>query len=179
MEPEMPQDEQVEATPAAEEEPAPVEEESHGEEWADAKQGEELDWEDKKGMDPDLWLNGPDQIRDVDVVTRQHCVESILLLCAAGRKARETLRLARTYVILRQADMVEESERVSERISECVNFLRRDEEGTEEGSSDQRVAEAYGGGGGGDGNVRLAIEAGPSIRVSMGDGDEDDFDGVD
>ena len=137
---------------------------------------EELDWEDKKGMDPDLWLNGPDQIRDVDVVTRQHCVESILLLCAAGRKARETLRLARTYVILRQADMVEESERISERISECVNFLRRDEEGTEEGSSDQRVADAYGGGGG---KVRLAIEAGPSACVTMGNGDEDDFDGVD
>mmetsp|Transcript_14852 Transcript_14852/g.36366 ORF Transcript_14852/g.36366 Transcript_14852/m.36366 type:complete len:534 (-) Transcript_14852:4426-6027(-) len=137
---------------------------------------EELDWDDKKGMDPDLWLNGPDQIRDVDVVTRQHCVESILLLCAAGRKARETLRLARTYVILRQADMVEESESVSERISECVNFLRRDEEGTKDGSSDQRVAEAYAGG---DGKVRLAIEAGPSTCVNMGNGNEDDFDGVD
>lgn len=139
---------------------------------------EELDWDDKKGMDPDLWLNGPDQIREIDVVTRQHCVESILLLCAGGRKARETLRLARTYVILKQADMVEESETISERISECVQFLRRDEEGTPEGSSDQLVADVYGGSGN-DGKVRLAIEAGPSARVTMGTGGDDDFDSVD
>ena len=39
--------------------------------------------------------------------------------------------------------MVEESETINERISDCVNFLRRDEEGTEEGSSDRFVAEAY------------------------------------
>eukprot|EP00980_Cylindrotheca_fusiformis_P004273 scaffold918_cov126-Cylindrotheca_fusiformis.AAC.52 len=102
---------------------------------------EELDLDEKQGMDPDLWLQGPDKVREVDVTTRLHLLESILLLCATGRRSRETLRLARTYVILKYCDMVEEEETVSERINECVQYLRRDEEGTEEGSSDRLVEE--------------------------------------
>ena len=103
---------------------------------------EELDMDEKQGMDPDLWLQGPDKQRELDGATRLHLVESILLLCASGRQSREALRLARTYVILKYADMVEELENVSEQIDECVQYLRRDEEGTEEGSSDQMVEEA-------------------------------------
>ena len=102
---------------------------------------EELDVDEKTGMDPDLWLQGPDKVREVDSSTRQYLVDAILLLCASGRKSRETIRLARTYVILKYADMVEEQESISERINECVQYLRRDEEGTAEGSSDQMVAE--------------------------------------
>ena len=103
---------------------------------------EELDLDEKKGLDPDLWLEGPDKVREPDATTRLYLVEALLLLCASGRRSRETLRLARIYVILKWADMVEESEQVSERIDECVQFLRRDEEGTAEGSSDTMVAEA-------------------------------------
>ncbi|CAJ1963701.1 unnamed protein product [Cylindrotheca closterium] len=103
---------------------------------------EELDLDEKTGMDPDLWLQGPDKAREVDTTTRLHLVEAILLLCATGRRSRETLRLARTYVILKYCDMTEEDEPVSERINECVQYLRRDEEGTEEGSSDNMVEEA-------------------------------------
>ena len=102
---------------------------------------EALDVDEKTGMDPDLWLQGPDKVREVDSSTRQYLVDAILLLCASGRKSRETIRLARTYVILKYADMVEEQESISERINECVQYLRRDEEGTAEGSSDQMVAE--------------------------------------
>jgi hypothetical protein len=104
---------------------------------------EELTVEEKQGLDPDLWLEGPDKKREPDHLTRLFLVESILLLCCTGRKSREKLRLDRCYVILKWADMVEEHEDVSERIYDCVNFLRRDEEGTEEGSSDKFVAEAY------------------------------------
>jgi hypothetical protein len=103
---------------------------------------EELDLDEKQGMDPDLWLQGPDKNREVDGATRLHLVESLLLLCASGRKSRETLRLARTYVVLKYADMVEELEHVSEQINECVQYLRRDEEGMNEGSSDLMVEEA-------------------------------------
>jgi len=103
---------------------------------------EELDLDEKRGLDPDLWLEGPDKIREVDHYTRLYLVEAILLLCASGRKSRDHLRLARVYLILKWADMVEEHEDVSERINECVQFLRRDEEGTEEGSSDQMVRES-------------------------------------
>lgn len=100
---------------------------------------EELDVDEKRGLDPDLWLEGPDKVREPDKWTRLYLVESILLLCASGRQSRETLRLARTYVVLKWADMVEEEEDVSERINECVQYLRRDEEGTYDGHSDDFV----------------------------------------
>jgi len=100
---------------------------------------EELDLDDKKGMDPDLWLDGPEQQRDIDSVTRLYCVEAILALLASGRMSRKTIRQAQTYTVLKQCDMVEDNEQVSDRIQECVNFLRRDEEGSYEGSSDQQI----------------------------------------
>jgi hypothetical protein len=131
---------------------------------------EELDLEDKTGMDPDLWLSGPDKQREVDGATRMHVVESILLLCASGRKSRETLRLAKTYVILKYADMVEEIESVSEQINECVQYLRRDEEGTGEGSSDLLVEEST------RQKVKLLM---PSSQVVVGSSGNDDYDEVD
>ena len=103
---------------------------------------EELDLDEKKGLDPDLWLEGPEKKREMDHLTRLYLVESILLLCASGRKSRETLRLERVYVILKWADMVEEHEDVSERINECVQYIRRDEQGTQEGSSDKMVEDS-------------------------------------
>ena len=122
--------------------------------------------DEKQGLDPDLWLEGPDKKRETDHATRLFLVEAILLLCATGRASRETLRLQRTYVILKWADMVEEQEDVSEQIFECVNYLRRDEDGTEEGSSDKMVEKTY---------ARK-----PSAAQRIGDGmDEDDFDDVD
>lgn len=105
---------------------------------------EELDVDEKRGLDPDLWLEGPDKVREPDKWTRLYLVESILLLCASGRQSRETLRLARTYVVLKWADMVEEEEDVSERINECVQYLRRDEEGTYDGHSDDFVNASVG-----------------------------------
>ena len=103
---------------------------------------EELDVDEKRGLDPDLWLEGPDKVREPDHYARLYLVESLLLLCATGRKSRETIRLAHTYVILKVADMVEEQEDVSERINECVQYIRRDEEGMQEGSSDDMVEQA-------------------------------------
>jgi len=103
---------------------------------------EELDPDDQIGLDPTLWLDGPDKVREPDSATRLLLVESVLLLCATGRRSRELLRKMRTYVVLKIMDMVEEVEDVSDRINECVQYLRRDEEGTEEGSSDKQVAEA-------------------------------------
>ena len=90
-----------------------------------------------------MWLEGPDKVREPDYLTRLHLVEAILLLCGTGRKSREQLRLERAYVVLKWADMVEEHEDISANIYECVQFLRRDEEGTAEGSSDKMVANAY------------------------------------
>jgi hypothetical protein len=59
--------------------------------------------------------------------------------------------------------MIEEEESVSDRINECVQYLRRDEDGTEEGSSDRLVEK-----------VRLAL---PSSQVaSKTAADYDDVD---
>lgn len=106
---------------------------------------EELDIDEKQGMDPDLWLEGPDKVREKDQLTRMLLVESILLLCTGGRKPRTQIRLHKAYIILKMLDLVEESEEISEKINECVQYLRRDEEGTPEGSSDLMVSEAFGG----------------------------------
>jgi len=133
---------------------------------------EELDVDDKQGLDPDLWLEGPDKKREPDHATRLFLVEALLLLCASGRASRETLRLQRAYVILKWADMVEEHEDVSEQIFDCVNFLRRDEDGTQEGSSDKLVAEAY------SRKPSAARQIGAGGTGGDGD-DDDDFDDVD
>jgi hypothetical protein len=104
---------------------------------------EELDLDEKIGMDPDLWLEGPEKRREPDHDTRLLLVESILLLCASGKQSRQSIRMARTYVILKLVDMVEESEDISEKINEIVQFLRRDEEGEDEGSSDRFIQDLY------------------------------------
>ena len=104
---------------------------------------EELTIDEKVGLDPDYWLSGAEQIREPNALVRLYVIEALLLLLASGRRARETLRERRTYVVIKLADMVEENEEVSERLMECVQYLRRDEEGTGEGSSDQRAYEKY------------------------------------
>ncbi|GAX22417.1 hypothetical protein FisN_14Hh030 [Fistulifera solaris] len=105
---------------------------------------EELDVDEKQGLDPQLWLlTGPDKQREPVAQTRLYLVEAILALLKQSRAARHVLRLQRVYVILKYADMVEEDELVSEQIYECVNYLRGDEEGLGEGSSDRAVSMAY------------------------------------
>ena len=126
---------------------------------------EALDVEEKKGLHPDLWLEGPDKVREPDHWTRLFLVESLLVLCASGRAARERLRLDRVYVILKWTDMMEEHEDVSAMINECEQYLRRDEEGTAEGSSDKFVADFY-------------AKASPEAIGAKRD-EEEDFDDVD
>jgi hypothetical protein len=104
---------------------------------------EELSIDEKVGLDPDYWLMGPNRVREPDAYVRLYVVEALLLLLASGRRARDTLRERRAYVIVKLADMVEVDESVTERLLECVQYLRRDEDGTEEGSSDRRAYEAY------------------------------------
>lgn len=132
---------------------------------------EELDLDDKRGMDPDLWLEGPDKKRESDKVTRQLLVEAILLLSASGRKSRESIRTERTYVVLKMMDLSEDSEEVSDSISECVQYLRRDEDNTEEGSSDRFVESAVS-------KQMLALPA-PSASEQVGGQNEDDYDELD
>jgi hypothetical protein len=91
---------------------------------------EELDFEDKQGLNPDLWLEGPDKERESDHLTRLFLVQAILMLCEAGRNARNELNKAKTCVILKWADMVEEYEDVTDVISQCFRHLKPDENNT-------------------------------------------------
>jgi len=148
---------------------------------------EELTIEEKIGLDPDYWLLGPQKVREPNVLVRLYVVEAILLLLASGRKTRETLRERRTYVIIKLADMVEESEEVSERLLECVQYLRRDEEGTQEGSSDKRAYETYARGMlemDGAKNSKALLQLPPSTTTaaasgSKGDEEEEDYENID
>lgn len=123
---------------------------------------EELDLDDRVGMDPELWLEGPDKVREPDSQVRLLLVEAVLLLLTSGRNSREFIRKQRAYVILKSADMVEESEQIGEKINECVQFLRRDEDGTEEGSSDRAF--------------RNALPPTPSAVIHGNSNDYDDVD---
>ena len=76
------------------------------------------------------------KIRENDHNTRLVLIETILILCSSGRKIRESLRSYGAYHILRNVDLQEENEDVSNVISDCVQFLRRDEDGMPDGSSD-------------------------------------------
>ncbi|OEU08182.1 hypothetical protein FRACYDRAFT_271785 [Fragilariopsis cylindrus CCMP1102] len=87
---------------------------------------ESLELNEKVNMDPDLWLQGPDQIRDLDSITRLYCVESILTLLATGRNSRQFMTVHQTYIVLKKCDAIEENEVVSDRIGECITLLRRD-----------------------------------------------------
>lgn len=147
---------------------------------------EELAVDEKVGLDPDYWLLGPKKVREPDDLVRLHVVEAILLLLASGHRSRDTLRERRTYVIVKLADMVEENEEISERLLECVQYLRRDEEGTEEGSSDRRAYEKYARGMmAEDGAKNRNLKALPMSSTAQLDGkqtgadDDDDYDNID
>ena len=93
---------------------------------------EGFDLDDKAGMDLSWWMEGEDKRREEEEGTRMMLVESILLLCATGRRSREILRKKQVYAVIKVLDLSEESEAISEKISECVDYLMRDEEGTPE-----------------------------------------------
>ena len=156
---------------------------------------EELSLDEKVGLDPDYWLLGPGRVRETDAIVRLHVAEALLLLLASGRRARDTLRARRSYVIVKLADMVEEDEEVTERLLEIVQYLRRDEDGTEEGSSDRRAYESYArglmeadgaknraAGGGGAGAAASSSSSGAALASEGrggGDGGAVDYDNVD
>mmetsp|Transcript_21977 Transcript_21977/g.31512 ORF Transcript_21977/g.31512 Transcript_21977/m.31512 type:complete len:121 (-) Transcript_21977:1715-2077(-) len=94
-------------------------------------------------MDPELWLEGSDKVRETCSATRLLLVDAILLLCASGRQSRNYLRTCRTYVVLKMADNVEEEEEVGDKIEQVVQYLRRDETGEDDGSSDRLVEKEW------------------------------------
>lgn len=100
---------------------------------------EELDLEEKQGLDVDLWMEGPDKVREVDHLTRLFLVEALYLLCKSGRTSRRELKRNKVNVILRLAEMVEEHEDVTEKMNLVMELLREDGEEDDECDDDDDV----------------------------------------
>jgi len=81
-----------------------------------------------------IWGN---KHRERDGNVRLLILEILLLVCAAGRICREVLREKGLYVVLKTMDLTEEREDVSALISDCVQYMKRDEDWRTEGSRDE------------------------------------------
>jgi hypothetical protein len=85
-----------------------------------------LEAEDTAGMDPLVLEGGEEKVIEPDRDVRATLLETLLLFCAT-RSARETLRKLKTYPIVREVDLLETDQELSEVIYKIVNFLQRDE----------------------------------------------------
>ncbi|KAI9922533.1 hypothetical protein PsorP6_002392 [Peronosclerospora sorghi] len=91
---------------------------------------EELDEDDKIGMNPIVYSQGAKKKREHDRWVRLAAVDCLLLLCTT-QNGRRVLRRKKVYPIVRNAHLVEPDEEVGEQIYKLVDFLIRDEEGEE------------------------------------------------
>ena len=89
-----------------------------------------FDENDKEGMDPRLWVAADDNKKcyEPDVTVRKMLCESIVLMCQK-KETRKTLRKMKVYPIVRNLDLEQDDEGVSEVILEIVQMMMRDEEG--------------------------------------------------
>jgi hypothetical protein len=111
-----------------------------------------FDEKDKDGMDPRLWLAAEDKNKkyEPDVGVRKMLLECLVLLCQS-KPNRNVLRNARVYPIVRDLDLEQDDDGISEVILDIVNFLMRDEEG--EASAWDNL-----GGGDANANAKLALK---------------------
>uniref|UniRef100_H3GFD9 Protein HGH1 homolog n=1 Tax=Phytophthora ramorum TaxID=164328 RepID=H3GFD9_PHYRM len=91
---------------------------------------EELDEDDKMGMNPIVYSQGNKKKREKDRLVRLAAVDCLLLLCTT-RNGRKELRRKKVYPIIREAHLVEPDEEIGDQIYKLVDFLIRDEEGEE------------------------------------------------
>ncbi|KAG1685007.1 hypothetical protein DVH05_010749 [Phytophthora capsici] len=91
---------------------------------------EELDADDKLGMNPVVYSQGDKKKREHDRLVRLAAVDCLLLLCTT-RNGRKELRRKKVYPIIRNAHLEEGDEKIGDQIYKLVDFLIRDEEGEE------------------------------------------------
>jgi len=91
---------------------------------------EELAIEERAKLDSDLLcsleIEGINKIREPQAEIRLLLIETLVLLCSTVEN-RNFLRAQQVYPIIRNTDLVETDENVSETIYRLVNFLQRDE----------------------------------------------------
>ncbi|CEG43926.1 Uncharacterized conserved protein [Plasmopara halstedii] len=99
---------------------------------------EELDEDDKIGMNPIVYNQGDKKKREYDRLVRLNAVDCLLLLCTT-LNGRQVLRRKQVYPIIRNAHLVESDEEIGDQIYKLVDFLIRDEEGEEPNWDDVRT----------------------------------------
>lgn len=86
----------------------------------------ELDMEDQESLPESCQFPSEDKEREKDPALRLMLVESFLLLCTT-LYGRECLRHRGVYIVVREAHLREEDERITEAVVRLVNILKRDE----------------------------------------------------
>lgn len=90
------------------------------------KEVAELDMEDQESLPEACQLPSEDKQREKDPALRLMLVESLLLLCTT-LYGRECSRHRGVYIVVREAHLREEDERITEAVVRLVNILKRDE----------------------------------------------------
>uniref|UniRef100_A0AAV1TCT0 Protein HGH1 homolog n=1 Tax=Peronospora matthiolae TaxID=2874970 RepID=A0AAV1TCT0_9STRA len=91
---------------------------------------EELDEDDKMGMNPVVYSQGAKKKREHDRLVRLAAVDCLLLLCTT-QNGRKVLRRKKVYPIIRNAHLEEPDDEIGDQIYKLVDFLIRDEDGEE------------------------------------------------
>lgn len=87
----------------------------------------ELTDKEKEGMDPILWMQGPDKQPDPEIDIQKMLLECLQLL-GQKRAMREEMRKQKVYPICRNLDYLQEDEDISSIIYEIVNLTMGEED---------------------------------------------------
>lgn len=92
----------------------------------DGKELSKLDMEDQESLPEECQLLDESKKRERDSALRLMLVESLLLLCT-GLYGRQCLRERGAYIVVREAHLQENDEKIAEAVVRLVNILKRDE----------------------------------------------------
>lgn len=92
----------------------------------DGRELAKLDMEDQEALPDECQLIDEDKRRESDPALRLMLVDSLLLLCTT-LYGRQCLRARGAYIVVREAHLEENDEKVAEAVVRLVNILKRDE----------------------------------------------------
>ncbi|KAK0527643.1 Protein hgh1 [Tilletia horrida] len=87
---------------------------------------EKVDVDEQESLPTECQLIDPDKEREKDPALRLMLIECLLLLCTS-LYGRQVLRCRGAYVVVREAHVREQDEKISESIHRLVDLLQRDE----------------------------------------------------
>jgi len=87
---------------------------------------EKVDLEEQESLPTECQLVDPEKERERDPALRMMLIECLLLLCTS-LYGRQVLRCRGAYVVVREAHVREQDEKISESIHRLVDLIQRDE----------------------------------------------------